>query len=84
LRTQESLPELEWNDSLAIAARDHCLDIGAKGSTSHIGSDGSNVSIRADRYGIWGGNIGENLIFGDRQFFNGRDYALMLYIDDGF
>jgi uncharacterized protein YkwD len=83
LTYQDSIDYLEWSDSLALAARDHCLDIGASGSISHIGNDGSNVSIRADRYGIWGGNIGENLIFGDTGFFTGRDYAKILYIDDG-
>jgi uncharacterized protein YkwD len=38
----EPLKELVWNDGLALAAKDHCRDIGAKGKVTEIGSDGTD------------------------------------------
>ena len=31
LKDQASINSLEWDDGLALAARDHCNDIGPKG-----------------------------------------------------
>ena len=41
LQQQRSLNSLQWSDGLAVAARDHCNDIGRKGLVQHNGSDGT-------------------------------------------
>lgn len=80
LRNQKSLPELKWNASMAQAAQDHAHDIGPKGSFSHSGSDGSDLSARLDRYGEWNGKIGENIDFGTKDAYGA---VASLLIDDG-
>lgn len=49
---------------LSKACADHINDLGPKGLTGHTGSDGSSVDQRIERYGEWGGKIGENISFG--------------------
>jgi uncharacterized protein YkwD len=49
---------------LTRAARDHTLDQGKTGQTGHKGRDHSDVSARANRYGKWGGKVGENIQYG--------------------
>ena len=78
--SQPSLPELQWSDGLALAAQDHCSDVGAKGVVSHDGSDGSKVWHRMERYGKGAGTLGENLSFGNSR---GDEYMTSLWIDDG-
>lgn len=62
------------------AARDHCLDTGPLGITSHTGSNGESMSMRIEKHGDWSGRIGENLAYGGT---NGRGHMLQLYVDDG-
>lgn len=81
LKKQKSLNSLEWDDGLALAARDHCNDIGPKGLVQHEGSDGTQVWHRIRRYGLAGGTLGENISFG--QYVTGEEILLALFIDDG-
>ena len=50
LMSQAAIPALEWSDALANAARDLCNDNHARGVIDHIGSDGSKVYHRVERY----------------------------------
>ena len=72
---------LVWSDELALAADDHCEDMGQNGMTGHTGSNGSTLKDRVARYGTSTGTVSENLIFGQQA--SGQDYILSLYIDDG-
>jgi len=71
---------LKWNDYLALACEDHCKDTGPSGRTGHSGSDGSTPWKRMNRYGKWGGRVGENIAYGNS---DGAEYMVQLYIDDG-
>jgi len=71
---------MQWNDYLSLAAEDHCKQMGPGGLTGHDGTDGSKPWDRMERYGDWGGTVGENIAYGDS---NGKDYMVQLYIDDG-
>ena len=44
------------------------------------GSDGSNMSIRLEKYGDWSGKIGENIEFGSKSAI---EIVSSLLIDDG-
>ena len=46
---------------------------------SHVGTDGSRMYDRIERYGAWDGYIGENIVYGEA----GDEYMLFLYVDDG-
>jgi uncharacterized protein YkwD len=50
LNNQDPIPALHWEDGLALAARDHCLDMGLGGLISDVGTDGSTSEERALRY----------------------------------
>ena len=63
LGSQATLPEMEWNDYLALAAEDHCLQMGRQGLTGHKGIDGTNPWDRMERYGDWGGSTAENIAY---------------------
>jgi uncharacterized protein YkwD len=65
---------------LTRAARDHALDQGKTGQTGHAGTDHSDVSTRANRYGKWGGRIGENIQYGHA---SAARIVSSLLIDDG-
>ena len=80
LNEQKSLQPLKWSDALALAAQDHCEDIGEKGVFGHEGSDGSKVWDRMRRYGDTADNMGESLSFGKSR---GTEYMTALFIDDG-
>jgi uncharacterized protein YkwD len=67
-------------EGLARAARDHALDQGKSGQTGHTGRDHSDVSARANRYGKWGGKIGENIQYGHAP---AARIVSSLLIDDG-
>jgi hypothetical protein len=81
LKATESRAELKWGDGLALAASDHCLDMGIGGYVSHIGTDDSDATERAERYGGVTG-IKENLIFGLPNF-SAEMIVMYLFIDDG-
>ena len=40
LEDQRGLQALQWNDGLALAAKEHCMDLGPKGMYGHLGSQG--------------------------------------------
>ena len=80
LKAQKPVSPLEYNDGLAQACRDHALDIGEKGLTSHEGSDNLIISERIEKYLEWDGAISESLDFG---FRNAENIILNLLIDDG-
>lgn len=80
LKQTDPLPAILWSPSIAKACQDHANDIGSKGSYSHVGSDGSQLGARLDRYGHWSGTIGENIDFGS---FNPENVLASLLIDDG-
>jgi hypothetical protein len=60
LRTQPPMPALEWHDGLASAAQDLASDLGPSGDVGHVGSDGSQMWDRVERYGQWQSTIAEN------------------------
>jgi uncharacterized protein YkwD len=51
MRMKEKLKPLKWSEGLALAARDHCNDIGQSGIQSSVGRDQSSVFDRIARYG---------------------------------
>ena len=59
-----ALPRLEFSPALSRAAADHVRDTGSRGLIGHRGADGSSLSQRMERYGIWSGRIAENIIYG--------------------
>jgi len=69
-----------WSDELALAAQDHCEDLGMTGGTRHEGSNGLMPYHRIKMYGKASGKIGESLAFGD---LDGKEYIMRLFIDDG-
>lgn len=74
------MPPLKWDDGLALAARDHCEDIGSKGLVTHTGSDASQIYERVQRYGRAQGMQAENLSFGS---VTGQEHVMALFLDDG-
>lgn len=65
---------------LTLAARDHCYDIGPSGGASHVGTDGSSMADRIEKYGVWHRAISENISFNE---VTGKTIVLQLIIDDG-
>lgn len=47
---KEPLGEIQWNECLEMAAKDHLKDIGPKGILSHTGSDKSNYKQRIEKH----------------------------------
>ncbi|KRX09133.1 CAP domain [Pseudocohnilembus persalinus] len=80
LKNQSPLPALQYDYDIEKAAKDHANDIGPKGLCDHTGSDGSSMSKRMDRYGQWGGHIGECIDFGNH---SARTVIISLIVDDG-
>jgi uncharacterized protein YkwD len=79
LSSRESAQVLVLREGLFKAARDHTRDTGAKGIVGHTGSDSSTISGRMNRYGQWGGVMGENISYGAS---DGREIVIQLLIDD--
>ena len=46
LKKIEPVPELEWQQEMQAASRDHVLDTGPKGKTGHNGTNGSTPKKR--------------------------------------
>jgi hypothetical protein len=80
LKKQKPVNELEYNENIALACKDHVNDIGIKGLTTHEGSDDKNISDRLENYCEWDGSISESLDFG---FKVAENIILNLIIDDG-
>lgn len=53
-----------WNDSLALASKDHAEDIAKNEIFSHTGSDGSEPAERVTRNGYTYKSTAENIAFG--------------------
>ncbi|MBA3853270.1 MAG: hypothetical protein C0503_02585 [Gemmatimonas sp.] len=80
LRAQAPLPPLTWEDGLWRAASDHVRDQGPRGSTGHVGNDGSTMGQRITRYGQWQSTAAENIDYGSD---NAVDVLISLIVDDG-
>ncbi len=80
VRSAEPLPEFVLSKGMSRAAADHVRDLTASGNVGHYGSDGSDPSTRARRYGAWKKTIGENIAMGSK---TGRRMLFQLLIDDG-
>jgi uncharacterized protein YkwD len=53
-RDRHGLPQLAYNEKLALAAQGQANDCSGRGSCSHTGSDGSDVRMRVQRVGYQG------------------------------
>ncbi len=78
---KDPLPEIEWNECLEKAAREHLNDIGPKGILSHIGSNKSSYNERIEKQCKWGGSIFEAIAYGPRE--SARDIVISWIVDDG-
>jgi len=80
MRAARAAPPLLASPGMSRASRSHLADIGPRGLTSHIGSDGSDTFKRLDRFGRWQQVAGENMQYGAR---SAEEAVLQLLIDDG-
>ena len=80
LSSRQPLPPLIPSKGMSLGAKDHVRDQGSAGSNGHMGSDRSQPSDRANRYGTWEKSIGENISYGRDQ---ARDIVINFIIDDG-
>jgi len=76
---------MSWSDGMTFANKDHIIDAKATMEDSdtdigHNSSNGDSPWDRMDKYGQWGGTVGENLSYGA---MNGMNAVIQLYIDDG-
>jgi uncharacterized protein YkwD len=70
----------EWEDSLAMSAMEHVLDIGPKGLLSYQSSDGVEPEERISKYGTYNEALGENIDFGPN---DAMGVLVSLTLDDG-
>jgi uncharacterized protein YkwD len=80
LQKQKAVPALSSSPGLIQSALSHVLDTGPKGIRGHVGSDGSHVNRRADRFGQWEGRIAENISYGR---LSAQDTVVLLLVDEG-
>jgi uncharacterized protein YkwD len=80
LKTLSPTAPLQEAKGLYHAARDHAVDLGGSGKTSHVGSNNSRMNERIERYGDWDHSLAENIAFDDA---NARDIVIGMLIDDG-
>jgi uncharacterized protein YkwD len=80
LREQRPLAPLRWHPELALCARNHVQDTGARGLIQHEGSDGTPMKERLKRHGKIITSYGENLSY---HCFNAMDVVLQSVVDDG-
>ena len=80
LKSLKPVHVLHYSEEISKACRDHMADIGPKGLTDHIGSDGSNITDRIENYCEWDGIVAENLDFG---FKEAENIVMNMIMDDG-
>ncbi|NTW53919.1 MAG: CAP domain-containing protein [Chlorobaculum sp.] len=80
LEKTKPLSSLSPCEGLTMAAHEMTLDQGATKNIGHVGSSGSRMSERIERYGEWNGLIAENISYG---FSKPKDIVAFLLIDDG-
>ncbi len=80
LETQKPMGPLRFQEGLARAARAHARDIGPRGALEHVGADGSKLSDRLNRLGVWHGLIAENIATLET---DARQVVIQLLVDDG-
>jgi uncharacterized protein YkwD len=83
LRAAEPVGTMCPSSGMSRAARDHVIDLGADGETSHTGEDGSKPPDRVNRYGRWRVSLAENIAFGHYRESDARTVVMQLLIDDG-
>jgi hypothetical protein len=76
----EPMPPLSPSRGLTLAAREMTQEQGVTTRTGHIGSHGSTMTERIERYGEWRRFIAENISYG---FEKPEDIVVFLLIDDG-
>lgn len=72
---------LRWSDSLFLAGREHCEDMGKKGSKGLYGSNGSSPFSRIQNYGSVRGAWGQSMYYGKA---TALETVLQLFINDGY
>jgi uncharacterized protein YkwD len=80
MSVKKPVAELKWDDGIFKACRDHIADLGPKGKADHKGSDGKTVTERLNRYGKFGGIVGENYVVSQTK---AKEIILSLIIDFG-
>lgn len=80
LENAEPAPPLSPSDGLSLAARELTREQGATTRTGHVGSHGSTMPERIERYGQWRSSIAENISYGLQ---TPREIIAFLLIDDG-
>ena len=80
IKKQPPTRQFEWDELIGRSCKDHCKDIGPKGTMSHKSSNGDEAHERILKYGSVFGMIGENLNYGHH---TGEEIIMALIIDDG-
>lgn len=80
LRATPRLAAVTRSAGMSSGAADLVADHGPRGVMGHIGSDGSTMGDRVNRYGRWHGRITESISFGPA---TGADVIMGLLVDDG-
>lgn len=80
LKKAAPVPPLSASPPLTLSARDHVKDLGPRGMTGHVGSDGSQPLDRISRYGAPRTTSGEVISFGP---VGARSIVIQLIVDDG-
>lgn len=80
LGQQQPKRQLNWNNELYLAAKQHVSDTGVKGLVQHESSDGKTVKERLKQYGKIVTCYGENLSFHTE---TPMEVVLQSIVDDG-
>jgi len=80
LESTRPVGPLRLNEGLALVARRHARDLGPRGGLEHVGADGSRLSDRLNRLGVWHGLIAEAIGTLEE---DPRQVVIQLLVDDG-